>query len=47
MPTIRIPTSMRPYVNGMKVVAVTGQTAAQAMESLLAQLNLIPSIAGG
>jgi sulfur-carrier protein len=37
MPTIRIPTPMRPYVNGMQAVAVTGQNAAEAVESLLTQ----------
>jgi len=37
MPTIRIPTPIRPYVNGEKVVNVKGQNAAEAVESLLIQ----------
>ena len=37
MPTIRIPSPMRPYVNGKQVVAVKGQNAAEAVESLLSQ----------
>jgi molybdopterin converting factor small subunit len=37
MPTIRIPTPMRSYVNGVQIVAVNGKNAAEAVESLLTQ----------
>jgi sulfur-carrier protein len=37
MPSIKIPTHIRPYVNGKQVVSVEGQSAGEAMESLLVQ----------
>ena len=37
MPTIRIPTPIRTYVNGQQVVNVVGQNAGEAVESLLMQ----------
>jgi molybdopterin converting factor small subunit len=37
MPTIRIPTPIRPYVNGEQVVKVAGRNAGEAVESLLIQ----------
>jgi molybdopterin converting factor small subunit len=37
MPFIKIPTPMRPYVNGQSRVNVSGRNVAEAMESLLAQ----------
>jgi sulfur-carrier protein len=37
MAVIRIPTPLRPYVNGQSEVTVQGGTVADAMESLLAQ----------
>lgn len=37
MPTIRIPTPLRSYVNGQSVVTLQGSTVAEAVESLLVQ----------
>lgn len=37
MPTIRIPTPLRSYVNGQSEVALQGSTVADAMESLMIQ----------
>ena len=37
MPTIRIPTPLRSYVNGQGEVALQGSTVADAMESLMVQ----------
>jgi adenylyltransferase/sulfurtransferase len=37
MPTIRIPTPLRSYVNGQSEVALQGLTVADAMESLMVQ----------
>jgi molybdopterin converting factor small subunit len=37
MPVIRIPTPLRPYVNGQNEVTVQGGTVADAMENLLTQ----------
>jgi molybdopterin converting factor small subunit len=37
MPTIRIPSPIRPYVNGKQEVNVLGQDAGEAVESLLVQ----------
>ncbi len=37
MPNIRIPTPLRSYVNGQAEVSVQGNTAGQALESLLVQ----------
>ena len=37
MPVLRIPNSMRSYVNGQSEVPVQGRNVAEAMESLLAQ----------
>jgi molybdopterin converting factor small subunit len=36
-PVIRIPTPLRPYVNGQTEISVEGQTVAEAMENLLTQ----------
>jgi sulfur-carrier protein len=48
MPTIRIPTPMRPYVNGEQVVTVKGQNAAEAVESLLMQFPALrPHLTNG
>jgi molybdopterin converting factor small subunit len=37
MPVIRIPTPLRPYVNGQSEISVHGTTVADAMENLLTQ----------
>jgi molybdopterin converting factor small subunit len=37
MPSIRIPTPLRSYVNGQSEVPVQGQSVAQALDSLTAQ----------
>jgi len=37
MPTIRIPTPLRSYVNGQGEVNLEGKTVADAMESLMVQ----------
>jgi molybdopterin converting factor small subunit len=37
MPTIRIPTPLRSYVNGQSEVTLQGSTVADAMESLMVQ----------
>jgi len=37
MPVIRIPTPLRPYVNGQSEVPVRGSTVAAAMESLMTE----------
>ncbi len=37
MPYLRIPTPIRPYVNGQDRVALKGDTVADAMQDLLAQ----------
>jgi molybdopterin converting factor small subunit len=37
MPTIRIPTPLRSYVNGQSEVALQGTTVADAMENLMVQ----------
>ncbi len=37
MPILKIPTPMRPYVNGQSQITVVGRTVAEAMESLLTQ----------
>ncbi len=37
MPSIRIPTPLRSYVNGQAEVTVQGKTAGQAFENLLVQ----------
>lgn len=37
MPSIRIPTPLRSYVNGQAEVSVQGSTAGQAFENLLVQ----------
>jgi molybdopterin converting factor small subunit len=37
MPTLKIPTPLRPYVNGQAEVPVAGATVAEAMESLFTQ----------
>jgi len=37
MPTIRIPTPLRPYVNGQSEVPVRGRTVAEVMEDLMTQ----------
>ena len=37
MPIIRIPTPLRPYVNGQGEVPVQGRTVAQAMQDLVTQ----------
>jgi sulfur-carrier protein len=41
MPSIRIPTPMRPYVNGVQFVVVEGKNAAEAFESLLRQFPVL------
>jgi sulfur-carrier protein len=48
MPTIKIPTPMRPYVNGEQVVFVGGQNAAEAVESLMKQFPALrPHLTNG
>ena len=37
MPTIRIPTPLRPYTNGQSTVAVTGATVGTALDNLTQQ----------
>jgi len=37
MPNIRIPTPLRPYVNGQSEVPVQGKTAAEAVQDLVTQ----------
>jgi len=37
MPAIRIPTPLRPYVNGQSEVSVQGKTVAAVVESLMIQ----------
>lgn len=37
MPILRIPTPIRPYVNGQSQVTVDGSNVAEAMQSLLIQ----------
>ncbi len=37
MPSLKIPNLLRPYVNGQAEVPVSGATAGEAVESLLAQ----------
>jgi len=37
MPTIRIPTPLRSYVNGQSEVSLQGATVAEAMENLMVQ----------
>ncbi len=37
MPAIRIPTPLRPYVDGQSEVPVQGKTVADAVESLMTQ----------
>jgi len=37
MPTLRIPTPLRPYTGGQSDVPVQGQTVGEAVHSLLAQ----------
>ena len=37
MPIIRIPTPLRPYVNGQGEVPVQGKTVSQAMQDLVTQ----------
>ena len=37
MPTLKIPTPMRSYVNGVSQMRVNGKTVGEAMESLLTQ----------
>ena len=41
MPTIRIPTPIRPYVNGDQVVKVQGRFAGEAVEDLFVQFPLL------
>jgi molybdopterin converting factor small subunit len=36
-PVIRIPTPLRPYVNGQSEISVEGGTVAEAVDNLLAQ----------
>ena len=48
MPVIRIPTPLRPYVNGQSEIPVQGQTVADAMENLLSQFPAMrPHITNG
>jgi molybdopterin converting factor small subunit len=48
MPTIRIPTPLRSYVNGQSEVPVTGATVNEAMESLMTQFpSLRPHLTNG
>ncbi len=37
MPSLKIPNPLRPYVNGLAEVPVSGATAGEAVENLLAQ----------
>ena len=37
MPTIEIPTPLRPYANNQSVVSVNGESVSQALEDLLHQ----------
>jgi molybdopterin converting factor small subunit len=47
MPSIRIPTPLRSYVNGQAEVSVQGTTAGQALESLLTQFPALrPHLTG-
>jgi len=39
MPIIRIPTPLRPYVNGQGEVPVQGKTVAEVMEDLVTQFQ--------
>lgn len=43
MPVLRLPTPMRPYVNGQTEVRVSGQTVAEAMRSLVTQFPAMQS----
>ncbi|MGD0610186.1 MAG: ubiquitin-like small modifier protein 1 [Anaerolineales bacterium] len=43
MPTIRIPTPLRSYVDGQSEVALQGSTVADAMESLMLQFPALRS----
>lgn len=48
MPNIKIPTPMRPYVNGEKAVVVKGQNVAEAVESLVIQFPALrPHLTNG
>ena len=35
MPSLRIPTPLRPYTDGQREISVTGQTVSEAMENLV------------
>ncbi len=48
MPIIRIPTPLRPYVNGQSEVPVQGKTVGTAVENLLAQYPVMrPHLTNG
>lgn len=37
MPTLRIPTPLRPYTGGLSEISVQGQTVAEAIQDLVSQ----------
>jgi len=41
MPTIKIPTPLRTYTNGQVEITVQGETAGQAMQSLVMQFSAL------